>query len=118
MARTYVPDAGDVVWLDFNPQSGREQGGHRPALVLSPVFYNARSSLMICCPITTRIKNYPFEVALAGVPASAVLADHVKSVDWRTRRARWKSRVSAEELEEVRAKVRSLIGAVSHPPVG
>lgn len=111
MPQSYVPEAGDIVWLDFNPQSGREQGGHRPALVLTPGFYNARSSLMVCCPITTQIKNYPFEVVLAGSPASAVLSDHVKSLDWRARGARWKSKVSAEELEDVRAKVRSLIDA-------
>ncbi len=110
MARTDVPDAGDIVWLRFDPQAGREQAGHRPAVVLSPAAYNAKTSLMICCPMTTQIKNYPFEVLIAGSVPSVVLADQVKSLDWRKRRARRKGRVSAAELEEVRAKVRALIG--------
>ena len=106
----YVPDAGDIVWLSFSPQAGREQAGHRPALVLSPAAYNAKTSLMACCPMTTEIKNYPFEVVIAGTPASAVLADQVKSLDWRKRRARRKGTVSAAELADVRAKIRALIG--------
>jgi mRNA interferase MazF len=109
MAR-YVPDAGDIVWLSFSPQAGREQAGHRPALVLSPAVYNGKTSLMVCCPLTTQIKNYPFEVLIEGTPASAVLADQVKSLDWRQRRARRKGSVSAAELAEVRAKIRALIG--------
>src|SRR5689334_1769932 len=99
----YVPNAGDVVWLSFDPQAGREQAGHRPALVLSPAAYNAKTSLMLCCPMTTQIKNYPFEVVIEGTPASAVLADQVKSLDWRKRRASRKGKVSSAELEEVRA---------------
>jgi len=106
----YVPEAGDVVWLSFDPQAGREQAGHRPALVLSPAVYNAKTSLMVCCPLTTQIKGYPFEVIVAGTPASAVLADQVKSLDWRQRRARKKGQVSAAELADVRAKIRALIG--------
>ena len=105
----YVPDAGDIVWLRFDPQAGREQAGHRSALVLSPGAYNAKTSLMVCCPMTTQIKNYPFEVVIAGTPASAVLADQVKSLDWRNRRATRKGRVSAAELADVRAKIRALI---------
>lgn len=105
-----VPDAGDVVWLQFDPQAGHEQAGHRPAVVLSPASYNGRSGMMICCPITTRIKGYPFEVALAGSPASVVLADQVKSQDWRARKATRKGQVSAAELAEVRAKLHALIG--------
>jgi mRNA interferase MazF len=110
MARGYVPDAGDIVWLNFTPQAGHEQGGHRPALVLSPAAYNDKTSLMICCPMTTQIKDYPFEVLVAGTPANVVLADQVKSLDWRSRRATRKGAVSAEELAEVRAKVVALIG--------
>jgi mRNA interferase MazF len=79
-------------------------------VVLSPAAYNAKTSLMICCPMTTQIKNYPFEVLVAGSVPSVVLADQVKSLDWRTRRAKRKGKVSAAELEEVRAKVRALIG--------
>jgi mRNA interferase MazF len=107
--RSYVPDTGDVVWLSFDPQV-HEQAGHRPALVLSPAAYNEKTSLMVCCPMTTQTKNYPFEVVIAGMPRSAVLADQVKSLDWRKRRARKKGAVSAAELADVRAKLRALIG--------
>ncbi len=110
MAGRFVPKAGDIVWLNFVPQAGHEQAGHRPALVLSPAAYNDKTSLMICCPLTTQIKNYPFEVLIAGNPPSAVLADQVKSVDWRARKATRKAVASAEELEDVRAKIRALIG--------
>ena len=80
-----MPNAGDVVWLEFDPQTGHEQAGHRPAVVLSPASYNGKTGLMVCCPLTTRIKGYPFEVALASQPGSAVLSDQVKSLDWRVR---------------------------------
>jgi mRNA interferase MazF len=110
MARSYVPDAGDIVWISFDPQTGHEQAGHRPAVVLSPAAYNAKTSLMVCCPLTTQIKNYPFEVLIAGPSRSAVLADQVKSLDWRKRRARRKGMISTGELAEVRAKIRALIG--------
>jgi mRNA interferase MazF len=109
MARSYVPEAGDVVWINFDPHAGREQAGHRPAIVLSPALYNAKTSLMICCPMTTQIKNYPFEVAIVGPRPSAVLVDQVKSVDWRARRAKRKGAISAVELAEVRAKLWTLI---------
>jgi mRNA interferase MazF len=110
MPRRYVPDAGDIVWLNFTPQAGHEQAGHRPALVLSPAAYNGKTSLMICCPLTTQVKNYPFEVLIGGTPPNAVLADQVSSVDWRSRSAKSKGRVSPEQLAEVRAKIRALIG--------
>jgi len=109
MARRYVPDAGDIVWLNFTPQAGHEQAGHRPALVLSPAAYNEKTNLMICCPMTTQIKNYPFEVLIGGTPASVVLADQLKSLDWRVRKATRKGAVSADELAEVRAKIMALI---------
>ena len=110
MAR-YVPDAGDIVWLQFDPQAGREQAGHRPALVLGPAAYNGKTSLMICCPMTTRIKGYPFEVQIAGPAASVALADQIKSLDWRVRRASRKGRATAAELAEARLKARAAIGA-------
>jgi len=110
MGRPYVPDAGDVVWVSFSPQTGHEQVGHRPAVVLSPAIYNARTSLILCCPMTTQIKNYPFEVLIAGDNLSAVLADQVRSLDWRKRRVRRKGAISPGELAEVRAKLRALIG--------
>ncbi len=93
-----------------DPQAGREQSGHRPAVVLSPAAYNVKTSLMVCCPMTTQIKNYPFEVVIAGATPSAVLSDQVKSLDWRMRRARRKGAISPSELAEVRAKIRALIG--------
>ena len=110
MAQSYVPDAGEIVWISVDPQTGHEQAGHRPAVVLSPAANNAKTSLMVCCPMTTQIKNYPFEVAIAGSSPSAVLADQVKSLDCRKRRAKRKGIVSAAELAEVRAKIRALIG--------
>ena len=110
MAQPYVPDAGDIVWISFDPQTGHEQAGHRPAVVLSPTAYNAKTSLMVCCPMTTQIKNYPFEVVIAGSSPSAVLADQVRSLDWRKRRAKRKGIISVAELAEVRAKIRALIG--------
>ena len=110
MGRSYIPDAGDIVWVSFDPQAGHEQAGHRPAVVLSPASYNAKTSLMVCCQMTTQIKKFPFEVAVAGAMPSAVLADQVKSLDWRKRRAKRKGAVSAAELADVRAKLRALIG--------
>ncbi len=110
MSRTYVPDAGDIVWLQFTPQAGHEQAGHRPALVLSPAAYNGKTSLMLCCPMTTQAKNYPFEVPLGDGTSGVVLSDQIKSLDWRTRQAKRKGRASAEVLAEVRAKLRALIG--------
>jgi mRNA interferase MazF len=110
MPPAYVPDAGDIVCINFDPQAGYEQAGHRPAVVLSPAAYNTKTSLMLCCPMTTQIKNYPFEVLIAGLAHSAVLADQIKSLDWRRRRAKRKGAVSPAELAEVRAKIRALIG--------
>ena len=106
----YVPDAGDLVWLMFDPQAGHEQAGHRPALVLSPASYNGRAGLMLCCPVTTRIKGYPFEVLLAGEPARVALADQVKSLEWRARGAVRKGGVSGGEIAAVRGKLRALVG--------
>jgi mRNA interferase MazF len=106
----YVPDAGDIVWIDFDPQAGHEQAKHRPAVVLSPAAYNGRVGLLLCCPTTTSIKGYPFEVRLGGSPASVVLADQVRSFDWRARKARKKGTATPTELAQIRAKVRVLIG--------
>jgi len=106
----YVPDAGDIVWLHFNPQAGHEQAGHRPAVVLSPASYNGKTGLMLCCPMTTQIKGYPFEVLIAGERPGVVLADQIKSLDWRVRRAMHKGSVLAAELAEIRSKAAALIG--------
>jgi mRNA interferase MazF len=110
VARGLAPGAGDIVWLNFTPHAGREQAGHQPALVLSPAAYNDKTGLMICCPMTTRIKSYPFEVPLQGDRPSVVLADQIKSIDWRARKTVRKGKVSAAELAEVRAKIHALIG--------
>jgi len=106
----FVPDAGDVVWLEFDPQAGHEQAGHRPAMVLSPASYNGKAGMMVCCPLTTRIKGYPFEVALASQPGSVVLSDQVKNLDWRARRAVHKGKVTDAELRQIRGKLKALIG--------
>lgn len=103
------PDAGDIVWLQFNPQAGREQAGHRPAVVLTPKAYNAMVGLMICVPMTTKIKGYPFEVDISGETPSVALVDHVKSVDWRERKAARKGAISEAELAAIRGKLRTLI---------
>ncbi len=105
----YVPDAGEIVWLEFSPHAGHEQAGHRPAVVLTPAAYN-RIGLMLCCPLTTKIKGYPFEVPIDDERGSAVLADQVKSLDWRARRAKAKGRITDDELSAVRMKAKALIG--------
>jgi mRNA interferase MazF len=110
MAVTWTPDVGEIVWLDFSPQAGHEQAGHRPALVLSPQNYNARRGMMICVPMTTKIKGYPFEVMIAGAIPSVALADQVRNVDWRARGATRKERATTTELAQVRIIVASLIG--------
>ncbi len=110
MRAQYVPDAGDVVWLEFDPQSGHEQAGRRPALVLTPARYNGARGMMVCCPMTSRIKGYVFEVVIAVDPPSAVLADQVKNLDWRARKARRMGAVPAAALAEVQAKIKALLG--------
>ena len=110
MAKPYIPDAGDVVWLEFDPQAGHEQKGHRPALVLSPASYNAKTDLMVCCPLSSKIKGHPFEVLIQIEDQDGVvLSDQVKSLDWRVRRAKKKGAVSALVMQEVRAKIKTLL---------
>ena len=105
-----VPEAGDIVWLMFDPQAGHEQAGHRPALVISPAAYNQKTGLMVCCPMTTHLKGYPFEVVtqVDGMDC-AVLSDQVKSLDWRVRRAKKKATAPAEVMLHVRAKLKALL---------
>lgn len=106
---SYTPDAGDIVWTSFTPQAGREQAGHRPALVLSPKRYNGLTGLMVVCPSTTRIKGYAFEVPLSGEPPAVVLADAVRSLDWRARGVRFKAHATAQELADVRVRLHRLL---------
>lgn len=108
--RAYVPDAGDIVWLAFDPQAGHEQAGHRPALVLSPALYNGKAGLLICCPLSTKIKGYPFEVVTqVGGQEGVVLSDQVKSLDWKVRRAKKKGTVSEAVMLAVRARIKALL---------
>jgi mRNA interferase MazF len=106
------PEAGDFVWLSFDPQAGREQAGRRPALVLSPSLYNARTGLALVCPVTSHAKGYPFEVPLpAGLGLTGViLADHIRNLDWKVRRAEPLGRCPSSTLDEVRARIAPLLG--------
>ena len=108
--RTYVPDRGDAVWLQFNPQAGHEQAGRRPALVLSPAAYNGKVGLAVLCPITSQSKGYPFEVAISTRKLTGVvLSDQVKSLDWRVRQAEMIESVPDAVVQEVLAKLSSLL---------
>jgi mRNA interferase MazF len=111
VAGSFVPDRGDVVWLEFNPQAGSEQAGRRPALVISPKSYNRKAGLAIACPITSRVKGYPFEVELPqGLEArGAILCDQLKSLDWRARRAERLGVVPDPVMEEVTARIIVLV---------
>ena len=111
MAALHVPDRGDVVWVDFDPQAGHEQAGRRPALIVSPQSYNQKVGLVLLCPITNQRKGYPFEVPLPkGLRvAGVVLADQVKSMDWHARRAEFCCRVPAATVLDVIGKAQSLL---------
>lgn len=112
MSEPYVPDRGDIVWVNFTPTSGHEQAGQRPALVLSPRSYNEKAGLMVCCPITNQQKGYPFEVELpkgSGSVTGVALADQVKSLDWNQRKVQHKGKVSATVLNDVFAKIQALL---------
>jgi len=108
----YIPDRGDIIWISFTPQAGHEQAGRRPALVLSPAAYNGKVGLAILCPVTSNVKNYPFEVLIPdGLEISgAILSDQVKSLDWKTRKAKFICNLPAASLDEVLQKLGTLIG--------
>lgn len=110
VTRGWVPEAGEIIWIEFDPQAGHEQAGHRPALVLSPAVYNGLTGLLLCVPMTTRQKGYRFEVPIAGKRGGVALSDQIKSFDWRARGAKRQGRASQEELEAVRIRARQLIG--------
>lgn len=107
----YAPDRGDVVWLSFDPQSGHEQAGHRLALTISPKNYNSKVGLGLFCPITSQVKGYPFEVGFPkGCSTSGVvLADQLKSLDWRARRAKLFERAPLEVIAEAVGKIHALL---------
>ena len=107
-----APDAGDLIWLDFDPQAGREQAGRRPALVLSSRDFNARASLAFVCPVTSKIKGYASEVLLpSGLPVNgAILCSHLRSVDWSVRNPAFIGRVPDDVLRRVRAVVAAISG--------
>jgi mRNA interferase MazF len=109
--RSYVPARADIVWLEFDPQSGHEQAGRRPALVISPAAYNKKVGLGLFCPITSHVKGYPFEVVLPpGLEArGAILSDQVKSLDWRARKARRFCVAPTSVMDEVLAKIAVLL---------
>lgn len=111
MAKAYIPDRGDIVWLHFDPQAGREHASRRPAFVVSPRAYNRKVGLALFCPITSQIKGYPFEVVLPpeGKTQGAILADQLKSLDWRARKAARFDRASEIVIREVTGRVLALV---------
>jgi mRNA interferase MazF len=106
-----VPGRGDLVWLDFTPHAGHEQAGRRPALVISPEAYNSKAGLAICCPVTAQVKGYPFEVGLpkGGKVGGVVLADQIKSLDWRARSAEFVAKAPSEVMQEVLGKLSAIM---------
>ncbi len=112
VVKNYIPDAGDVVWVDFTPQAGHEQAGRRPAIVLSPRLYNEKAGLAVLCPITSHEKGYPFEVAIPSALAvrGVILADQLKSLDWRHRRVQRFGKLPTSVLDAVRDRVAALLG--------
>jgi mRNA interferase MazF len=107
---SFVPDRGDIIWLNFNPHAGHEQSGKRPALVISPKKYNEKTNLAICCPITSKEKGYPFEVKTDSKKINGViLSDQIKSLDWKEREAEFIEKSKAEILEDVLAMIRAIL---------
>ncbi len=111
MTDNYVPARGDLVWLDFSPQQGHEQRGKRPALVLSPEEYNAKSGLALFCPITSKEKGYPFEVKVqkTNTITGVILADQVRSLDWKARSVSYVESVTGDVIKETLMKIRALL---------
>jgi len=98
----YIPERGDLIWLNLTPQSGHEQAGKRPAIVISPFLYNSKTGLMIACPIISKIKNYPFEVHVNSKKISGVvLSGQVKSLDWRARKASFIEKATDSVISEI-----------------
>ena len=109
---SFVPDRGDLIWLDFDPQAGHEQAGRRPALILSAKTYNQKTGLALACPVTNQIKGYPFEVTVSAGSGitGVILVDQLKSVDWKARQASKAGRVPPQDLDQVLARLAPLLG--------
>lgn len=112
VGKAYIPDRGDIVWIDMNPQAGREQAGRRPAVVVSPAAYNGKVGLALLVPITSRQKGYPFEVAMpeSSQVRGVVLSDQVRSLDWRARHAEFREKLPPATVEEILGKIGTLFG--------
>ena len=110
-SKKYVPNRGDIVWLDFDPRTGKEQAGHRPAIVISPKEFNALSSLVFVCPITSKVKGFSFEVPLTEETKTegVVLIHHLRSVDWKTRKIQFIEPAPVSVIDEVCARLKPLI---------
>ncbi|OGU34073.1 MAG: mRNA-degrading endonuclease [Ignavibacteria bacterium GWB2_35_6b] len=111
MPVNYIPERGDIVWLNFTPQAGHEQKGKRPAVVLSPKLYNEKTGLALFCPITSVQKNYPFEIELPSNNkiTGVILADQVKSLDWKSRDVKFIDKIKPALVNELREKLSILI---------
>lgn len=111
MVSSYIPKRGDIIFVNFSPQAGKEQAGRRPAVVLSPLEYNQKVGLALCCPITNQVKGYPFEVALPKKSAvtGVILCDHIKSIDWKERGASFAMTLPQPILQDVLAKIGVLL---------
>ena len=107
MVKNYIPDIGDMIWINCDPSVGSEHKGHRPAVILSPMQYNKLTNLCICCPMTTKEKGYPFEVVIDK--KSVVLSDQVKSLDWVRRKAEFIQKIDTEKVEEIKNKISYLL---------
>ena len=106
----YIPDSGDIIWVDFSPVKGHEQGGYRPALVITPQYYSMRSNIALLCPITSREKGYPFEVSFKGKKSEGVvLIDQIKAIDFSVRKIKFIEKIDDESLLDIKAKLHSLI---------
>ena len=113
-AGPYCPDAGDIIWLDFSPTLGHEQNGRRPALVLSPRIYNEARRMCLACPVTSRVRDWPFEVALpeACEIRGAVIADQIRNLSWTERGATFACKAGNDVLAEVRGRIKAVAGIV------
>lgn len=107
----YIPDRGDLVWLSFAPQTGHEQSGRRPVLVISPKIYNSKTHLALFCPVTSQIKGYPFEIELPDnfEISGAILSDQIKNLDWQARQAEFICRLPQTQLTETLNKISALL---------